>query len=220
MVTKMSVSTNRGTLLSHSTTASLRRGASVATKCNNGLTTLKLTINVLEAGNVEFAYRTDCDALDVLRFRIGTAVQGEFGGDNEWTTVSYPIGTGTRVLRWIYDKDPAASLGADAVWIDDIILPNMNIISVVEETETPDGIDIYPNPANDRATLEFSNTTAGEVTITIENLLGEIVYQSDKSNMPQGTQFIQLDTQQWASGMYVVNVLTPSGNKTMKMIRK
>ncbi|MFM9986941.1 MAG: C25 family cysteine peptidase [Flavobacteriales bacterium] len=187
---------------------------------NNGITTLKLTIDVLEAGNVEFAYRTDCDALDMLKFRIGTATLGQFGGDNEWTTVSYPISTGTRVLRWIYDKDPAASLGADAVWIDDIILPNMNVISVVEETETTEGMDIYPNPANDRATLEFVNGTAGEVSITIENMLGEIVYQSDKTNMPLGTQFIQLDTQAWASGLYVVNVLTPSGNKTMKMIRK
>jgi len=40
-----------------------------------------------------------------------------------WQAFTTPITAGTHTLRWSYEKDASASVGADAAWIDALSLP-------------------------------------------------------------------------------------------------
>lgn len=75
-------------------------------------------------GIVEFKIRVSSEKnYDRLAFFIGDGLYGDWSGDVDWQTVSYPVDPGTRTLTWVYLKDTSQSSGADAAWIDDLVLP-------------------------------------------------------------------------------------------------
>ena len=59
-----------------------------------------------------------------MRFYIDGVLQSEWSGEASWAVVSYPIAAGTRTLRWSYEKDESVVSGADAAWIDAVVLPS------------------------------------------------------------------------------------------------
>ncbi|MFN0032780.1 MAG: C25 family cysteine peptidase [Flavobacteriales bacterium] len=181
-------------------------------------TTLKITIQVIEAGQIGFSYRVSSEAsYDFLQFRIGNTTMGEWSGDVPWSEASYTIGTGTKVLRWRYDKDPWVSSGSDAAWVDNIIFPPMAPVSVEEILPGEVDMDIYPNPAQDVATIEYWNNHAGMVEVSVTDITGAVVMKNGV-NASSGEQRMTIETGQWAAGVYLVNVKTNTGNSTLKLI--
>ena len=83
------------------------------------------------AGNVSFARRVSSQSTDCLRFFIDISEQSLGGacsgqgasGEVPWAVVSLPITAGTHTLRWSYEKAAAGAGGADAAWIDRLVLP-------------------------------------------------------------------------------------------------
>lgn len=76
------------------------------------------------AGNVVFARRVSSEAdFDFLRFYVDGVVRGEWSGNVDWSEVSFPVSAGAHELRWQYEKDIFVAAGADAAWIDAVILP-------------------------------------------------------------------------------------------------
>lgn len=85
------------------------------------------------AGTISFARRVSSQiGNDCLRFFIDGAAQdiggtcaGGVGASGEvaWGLSSFAITAGTHTLVWSYEKDSAGSAGADAAWIDSVVLP-------------------------------------------------------------------------------------------------
>ena len=83
------------------------------------------------AGNVSFARRVSSQSTDCLHFFIDTSEQSLGGacsgrgasGEVPWAVVSLPITAGTHTLRWSYEKAAVGAGGADAAWIDRLVLP-------------------------------------------------------------------------------------------------
>jgi hypothetical protein len=78
------------------------------------------------AGNITFARRVSSESnFDFFRFFIDgveqTAVRAS--GNVDWTNVSVPITAGTRTIQFAYTKDENTVSGADAAWIDALVLP-------------------------------------------------------------------------------------------------
>ena len=44
-------------------------------------------------------------------------------GEVPWTPVSFPVAAGAHTFKWVYAKDGTESAGADAAWIDSVLLP-------------------------------------------------------------------------------------------------
>jgi len=108
---------------------------------------------VFAAGTVSFAYRVSSEpGFDSLEFYIDGVAQGlEASGEVGWNTVSYPVAAGAHVLRWEYSKDSSDSEGADAAWIDTVVLPpgtTLMLLNVAfagsgagRVTSVPEGLD-------------------------------------------------------------------------------
>lgn len=101
--------------------------------------------NIDHLGNSRLAYECVTATCDVLSFRIKTSSQlnsdklillidnevvDAWSGEVPWTEAVYQIEPGTHQIEWVFTKDETGSSGADAVWIDNIYLPENKEVAV------------------------------------------------------------------------------------------
>ena len=99
---------------------------------NNSISNLNLNINVLNAGNISFYFKTDTEYWgavfgDFLKFYIDGNLQNQWAGSIGWTYVSFPITVGVHNLSWSFTRDNSDT-GWDGwkrnrAWIDNISFP-------------------------------------------------------------------------------------------------
>ena len=89
---------------------------------------------------------------DFLRFYIDEAPTDEISGLEDWAEIRIPIPDGTHALKWVYEKDPIFSVGADAGWVDQVVY-----VSV--DTEAPFRfLDVFSGTG----TISFTEKTQPE----------------------------------------------------------
>jgi len=89
--------------------------------------TSKLFLNYASSteDSISFYVKTSTEAdYDFLFFYIDSIYQGSWSGETRWIRVSFPVGPGQHQFFWSYEKDMAAGIGQDRVWIDDIVFPS------------------------------------------------------------------------------------------------
>ena len=111
-------------------------GASCSLKTNptadSGSARIQFVGNFM-AGTISFARRVSSQTgNDCLRFFIdgveqnigGTCASGlGVSGETAWAMLSFNISVGAHTLVWLYEKDASGATGADAAWIDSVVLP-------------------------------------------------------------------------------------------------
>ena len=111
---------------------------------DNQESSVEVNIDVLQAGEVSFAYRVSSEYspsgsnfYDGLTFYIDNIQMGQYqptgSGDAPWNTVSHSISEGNHTLKWTYSKDggggstDCSNTGCDdAAFIDDIVFPSIS----------------------------------------------------------------------------------------------
>lgn len=101
------------------------------------------------------------------------------------------------------------------IWLD-----NINLISSTDISSTTlnfDAIDVYPNPAQNEATVRITTPTGGNYTLLLFNVMGQMV---DQKNMAAdaGSSTVTFDTKDLASGLYNVIITNKAGNTTIKKL--
>jgi hypothetical protein len=76
-----------------------------------------------QAGDVRFARKVSSEVGDYLRFYVDGTSVAEWAGEQDWSEVALPLTAGNHVLSWRYIKNPVTVAGADAAWIDALVLP-------------------------------------------------------------------------------------------------
>jgi len=79
--------------------------------------------------------------------------------------------------------------------------------SSIEETNIVEKISIYPNPANNIATLSFTTTEKSKTAISITNILGEIVYSNKIGKITSGQHIMPISTSGITEGLYFINLI-------------
>ena len=80
---------------------------------------------------------------------------------------------------------------------------------------TANGISIYPNPAKNNANIQTSLTSANGVSVvSVFDMNGKLIFKGNAN----ADGFIQLNTADMNTGIYVVNVTTGSAVLTSKLI--
>ena len=77
-------------------------------------------------------------------------------------------------------------------------------------------VTVYPNPASNAANINVEMAQNENVNIIIVNALGQVVYNETKS-LDAGSHNISLNTENWASGLYNINMTTSKGSATQKL---
>jgi hypothetical protein len=88
----------------------------------------------------------------------------------------------------------------------------------VEENKAEDiEVSIYPNPAQNNSSVELNLVKDDAVTITVLSVMGQVVFTQTLSNLQAGKQTVSLNTENWATGIYNVNISTSNGNVSRKL---
>ncbi len=76
----------------------------------------------------------------------------------------------------------------------------------------------YPNPFNPSTQISFSLPNAGNVSLSVYNVLGQQVMTLVDGQMDAGTHVVEFDGSTLASGMYFYRIDTESFSETKKMV--
>ena len=128
-------------------------------------------------------------------------------------------------IRLIYQKDfePGLAVRGD----EDIIDLNEIIYLELDTTELSSSstsvinndikidFSVYPNPANEKITLEFISHNSNKINISITNILGEEI-KNYSINSFMGTNRYNIDLDDIKNGIYFLNF----NNKTLEYIEK
>lgn len=85
--------------------------------------------------------------------------------------------------------------------------PSMNIA----------GVNMYPNPAIGSTNLSIELSQNEMVNINVLNSLGQEVYSSKGNSYNAGVNTVSLNTENWAAGVYNVNISTLKGSMNRKL---
>ncbi len=79
-------------------------------------------------------------------------------------------------------------------------------------------LSVYPNPTSTSATVAFEVAKAGEVEVTLVNLLGQTVKSFDYGKVTNGKYELKMDLNNLNAGIYMVNVKVAGSETTQKLV--
>jgi len=125
------------------------------------------------------------------------------GNTSEWKQASASIPTAylTNDFRF---KLVHTAYGGNNLYIDDI---NIDVTAGVDELQQNiSGIQVYPNPATEQVNLLFDLAGAETLSVSITDMLGKTVYQSNRQQYAEGKNQVSINTANLAPGMYRVSL--------------
>ena len=160
---------------------------------------------------ISFYVRTSTETgYDFLVFYVDGERMGRWAGETGWTYISFMIPEGTHHLTWSYEKDGGATGGQDCVWVDNIVLPPMEVVLDLNEYNPSTELDaftIYPNPSNGDFTIELRQTSQ----VNVFNAMGQQILSLNEVN---GLQHLQLSE----TGIYFVRISNGNSVEVKKVI--
>lgn len=123
-----------------------------------------------------------------------------------------------------YDNmnDVVVRFKATSAYGNNLLLDNINFsqaTNVVAVQQEAAEVQIMPNPVSNQMTLEFTMLNTADANINIVNALGQQVQQVTSGSF-SGTNVIEVNTSDFAAGVYFVNITTKEGTTTTRFVRQ
>jgi PKD repeat protein len=141
----------------------------------------------------------------------------------DWTTVHM---TNVTSAYWVDNfryKFKFEGNGGNNIYLDNINIyagsPSDNVIAGIDETPQMNGVNLYPNPADEEVTLSFTSINTQAITVAIQDVFGKTI-QTHKVLAQNGSNLVFLDTQKLASGTYFVSLLNGGIPVTIKFVKE
>jgi hypothetical protein len=154
------------------------------------------------------------------------------GGDGELQECAYG-NVARRVDNWAYvlyqrDAAPGHSLSTEAcdaannVAANDIVFVKIEAATVsvpsVKKGESLSVSQNFPNPSRGTTTFNVSLEKSSDITIQVTDLVGKVIYSTERTNSASGIHTIQLNTSNWNQGMYFYTVQAQGQKITKQLI--
>ncbi len=163
-------------------------------------------------------------AAQMVYNHVGRAILGGFSGQSGSIPANITAG-GTASYTFTYtspathDETKYKVVGVIIDQVSGEIINANEIDAVLGLTEVNDAFEfsLYPNPANDIASIKLNIKEEGDVTIEIYNIAGTLVNSNNYGSM-NGLQNFQLNSANYEAGVYFVNVSVNGSVLSKKMI--
>lgn len=104
---------------------------------------------------------------------------------------------------------------------DDTLVLNSNRLSyflnVAGTGSTDVQTGIYPNPANEATTLQFTGTPGSKADIIVTDINGRTLWRHTIADTQQGMNQLQIPTAGLPQGLYIVNIRTGQSSHSLKL---
>ena len=101
----------------------------------------------------------------------------------------------------------ATSAYGNNLYLDDINISN-NV--GLNDNVAAASLTVYPNPANDFATVSINSASSDNAKVTIVNAIGEVVFSSS-TWLNAGSNNLNINTSALNNGVYFIRVQTLDG---------
>lgn len=151
------------------------------------------------------------DLLLVLARHNGAGGAGDLGFAS---CQSVPVG-----LVLGYDASSAlySLSGPSAVYVR--LVEQDPTTGIVENQDNITVGSLFPNPTNNTVALNYSLKSGSDVTVTVTDLSGKVVYTSTSSEVAGG-HTLTIDAADYTNGMYLVNVASNDATVTKRFVKK
>ncbi|MES2514413.1 MAG: M43 family zinc metalloprotease [Bacteroidota bacterium] len=136
-----------------------------------------------------------------------------------WTQYSLPILSIFQVSNVLVKFQYKSSFGSNNIYIDDVNISNSSV--GIEETDFQNSeMIIFPNPSNDKATMNYRLSADAKVSIELFDILGKIVYQKNPSLQPAGdhSEVFSKRELNLGNGVYFVKLQINNKSHIQKLI--
>ncbi len=181
--------------------------------CTSAAATINITVNALPNVGLGVATNTLC-LLNTPETLIGVPSGGTFSGTGVVGNTFDPnvSGVGTFTVTYNYTDGNNCSSSATTVMTVNAC------VGVKENSSALSSVNLFPNPAGNELNINLG-TINKEVTLTIINHLGEVVEQiKHVGNGNANNNTIQLNTSDFASGVYFMHVTDTNSRITIKFV--
>jgi len=135
-----------------------------------------------------------------------------------------PNGAGEGGLFIDCDGDGVGGLPADwpteqavqtwSIWVSGTLTDNASI----DEQEAGATVKAYPNPAQEFTTIEFTLKQDANVSISMADLSGKVVYSNELGKRDAGTSNVLVNTSEFANGVYMYTLIVDGKKVTRRII--
>lgn len=174
-----------------------------------------------ENDQLEVKVSTDCGATwATLYSKAGAALNTAAANANSYVPVAGDWRAESIDLS-AYANNPtvlvkfvATSDYGNNMFVDQINLSGTTGINNVDANIS--AVELFPNPTVNETSVNITVVNSSDVTISVLNNVGQIVYQT-VSVLNAGSNKVNIDTKQFAAGIYNVVIATENGSVTKKL---
>lgn len=174
--------------------------------------------------NLKVKVSTDCGA-------TWSTVFNKTGAALATTTATTSIFTPTLASQWraeqvsltpfignsnVFVKFEALSNYGNNAYVDNVNVTFMTGTGATITRNFP--LELFPNPASDRASISLNLDKKDDVTIVVVNKVGAVVYTTTENGLAAGEHTFTFNTSDYAKGVYMVNVKTSMGSSLKKLV--
>jgi hypothetical protein len=94
-----------------------------------------------------------------------------------------------------------------------------NITGIEDEIQKL-ALKVYPNPAREQVSIDFTLETASQVIIGVYHLTGQHTKSVTNTNLHTGDHHIRFDTNDLPDGIYLLRIQTDAGVISQRLIIK
>jgi len=98
---------------------------------HNQTSEISLTYNVMAADSIVFFRKVSSESSDLLKFYINSQMIANWSGTTSgWKREAFAVTAGTKIFKWVYEKNATGSSGSDCAWLDYIVLPSPMVLTI------------------------------------------------------------------------------------------
>jgi len=87
-----------------------------------------------------------------------------------------------------------------------------------EQISNISNISVFPSPARNAASLSLDLLQNESISVNVVNAIGQVVYAEALTNLSAGNHIVNFNTENWASGVYSINVSSTNGTSNIKLV--
>ncbi len=174
--------------------------------CTSARVPVVATIGLSNVTYDATAYDTTCqNSTAPFALTGGLPAGGSYSGPGVSGGMFNPgvAGPGTHTITYTYtDVNNCSGTATQTIFVD--------ICLGVSNTDATTSVNVYPNPAHDNFSLNISLAKTQAITISVVDLLGQVM-RSETRTATAGTTQLPVNTTGWSEGIYMVQVKTETG---------